>query len=274
MKWCTLTVVAGAVLAASVSVADPAPIAAKPFTRIAAAKAAIDGWRAQLCGPTALACSDDPEQLALYQAPGDPPDAAWAILAKGPVLARLRRSAGDAGWTVDRRWSFVTYVSSRMKGFDANNPPSIYPALYPVGAGTWAVALVNHVFEMYSGGGASFDIADFVMLAGSPSPVYEGVPFWCSKMVRACFTEEEYRRGGNCHDLYEGFLTLSYGPSRSADRYTWTAVWHERDQMNGMPKPRADTMEQTVRLSLVPGDMSRAFRPESFCNGGPVAADP
>jgi hypothetical protein len=145
----------------------------------------------------------------------------------------------------------------------------VYPALYPAGPGTWAVALVSDLHESYSGGGATFSIADFVVLpdgadAGPPTALYAGVTFSCSKLIRACFTEEDYRRRGDkCHDEFDGFLTLEYAPSTSPGRYAWTAVWHER----------SDGSRHVVPLPLTGGDVSCAFSKIGVCDGGPASSD-
>jgi hypothetical protein len=92
-------------------------------------------------------------------------------------------------------------------------------------------------------------------------------------MVRACFSEEQYRRSLNCHDVYDGFLTLSYAPSRSPDRYSWTAVWHEHDQPQGFSKAQIEVTRQRVKVPIGSPDVSRALRGVAFC-GGPITADP
>ena len=128
--------------------------------------------------------------------------------------------------------------------------------------------------EAYSGGGATFDIADFVSLSeadGSFSPVLRDVPLSCSKMVRACFSEDDYRRlATNCHDLYDGSLTLSYSQAASPDRYEWTAVWHERDQGQGMSKSQAVSTGQRIKVPQEAADRARVFRSVSICGGGPM----
>jgi hypothetical protein len=276
VKPLALTVLLLALAVDTTAGADPPTITAKPFTTLTGPKGAIATWRATLCAQPELACSAEPTQLALYHAARDPADIAWAILPKGPVLAKLRLPRGGASWTVEETWDFAPYIQRPEEPLDSEDGPSIYPALYPAGPGVWAVAIVQHVHEMYSGGGAGFGIADFVVLGASSIPVrlYAGVPFSCSKMVRACFTEKQYRTSLNCHDLYDGWLTLSYAPSKSPDRYAWTAVWHERDQPQNVPKPLATLTERAVAIPRAIGDVSRAFRRVSFCGGGPMSADP
>ena len=145
----------------------------------------------------------------------------------------------------------------------------MYPALYPVGPRAWAVAVVYVIAESYSGGGAGFSVADFVVLSDAPdagdvpvSPLYTGVPFSCAKQIRACFTEEDYRRNRhNCIDTFAGTLTLTYSPSASPDRYAWTAAWHEQE----------DGSRQVKTLPVKGGDVWCSLKFE-FC-GGPVTGE-
>lgn len=129
--------------------------------------------------------------------------------------------------------------------------------------------MVHDVAEFYAGGGAGFAIADFVVLSDGPVdeddalvPLYTGVPFSCGKTVKTCFSEEDYRRNRhNCHDDSSGTLTLTYSPSASPDRYTWTAAWHEA----------GDPSRQVLTLPAKGGDVwcSAHF---AFC-GGPMMSD-
>jgi hypothetical protein len=246
--------------------ADPrAPIAAKRLVPMAGPKAQIEGWKRELCGRPELGCADAPESLALYRAAGDPPDAAWGIVSGSPALVKLRGRGG--AWTVERTWDFSDYPHSETsRGCGNEASTRIYPALYPVGPAYWAVALLADICDGFAGGGASYAFADIVVLGDADAPVvalYRGLPFSCSKDLRACFTEEEYRRkGAKCRDVHRGFLTLQYAPSASPARYTWTAVWHEEE----------DGRRSTVPLPPAGGDVSCRFAGAAICDGGPVVS--
>jgi hypothetical protein len=255
--------------------AEPPAIVAKPFVPIAAPKAAIAGWRAQLCAPPELACAANPTSLTLYRAGGDPPSTAWAIVETGPLLAKLRASpTGD--WAIEQKWDFSKYKHSDS-GLASDSPVRtfVYPALYPVGPGAWAVAVVVGASQVFSGGGAGYESADFVVLGGGDptTAVYSNVPFSCRKDLRGCFTEEEYRRSPNCSDLYEAFLAIAYRSSRSRDRYAWTLVWHERHQPPNVPKSQIAVTQTTVDLSIDKVDASKSTSSFSFCGGG-IGSDP
>ncbi len=238
----------------------PAPIAAKPFRPLAASKAQVDGWTRQLCARPEIPCAK-PGDLQLYRAAGDPSGTVWVVVGTTPVLLKLLRGNGS-DWSVLGRWDFSGLVHSHPPDEPSSSPVTVYPALYPVGPGTWAVALVSDIHHYYSGGWATFSIADFVVLSdrantGAATALYAGVPFACSEFVRACFSEEDSKsRGGNCHDEYEGFLTLEYAPSTTPGRYAWTAVWHDPN----------DGSRHLAALPLAAGDLSGRFATLDPCS--------
>lgn len=136
-----------------------------------------------------------------------------------------------------RMWDFSSYRHSHRSIADAGTADQlvIYPALYPAGDQEFAIAILNTYSEGYSGGGASFRIADFVVLSdkrdlATPDPkwdvAYAAVPFSCSTLIRACFSEKEYRSSPHCHDENSGYLTIQFPKNPQADR-SWTFTWHE-----------------------------------------------
>ncbi len=209
-------------------------------------------------------------ELDLYRTGDDPPSTAWGILETAPVLVKLRASSAG-GWAIERKWDFSAYMHSDI-GFASENPAwtFVYPALYPVGPGTWAVALVASASQRFAGGGASYQVADFVVLGeGDPTvTAYSNLPFSCGKGLQGCGTEEEYRRSPNCSDFYEGFLTIAYRPSKSRERYVWTLTWHERHQPPGVPKAQTQVTQSTVDLPIDKVDVSNATFSVPFCGRG------
>lgn len=185
-------------------------------------------WADRLCAVLPQPCK--PDRLMLYRArdaaPGD-----YIALAETPLaMARVQRSAGGA-WRVQQLHDFTGYRHSQADDSDARL--SLAPALYPLAEGRWAVAVVSTVREMYSGGGANFGTADFVPL-DVPVPgakaAHASVPFSCSKMVRACFSEKEYKTSAHCHDESEGSLRIAYdAPARAGGAYAWRYTWRQSE---------------------------------------------
>jgi hypothetical protein len=103
---------------------------------------------------------------------------------------------------------------------------------------------------------------------GEKQRLFAAVPFSCSKMVRACFSQEDYRKSPHCHGESSGFLTLKYASSAAGDFYQWTATWNETVWPAGVKKS-AQTKKQTVAI-LKPGKPSVAPDTFPFCEGGPM----
>jgi hypothetical protein len=263
-----LLLVLSLILSTPRAVAGGTQPAARPFVPLAAPKAQVDTWKRQLCARPEFACAQ-PSDLRLYRVADDPAATVWATIATAPVLLKLRHGSGSA-WSVLQRWDFSGYIHSHPPDAPSYDPMTVYPALYPAGPDLWAVALVSDVHEYYSGGWATFSYADFLALpepadAGvATAALYRGVMFSCGKAIRACFTEEDYRRRGrNCHDEYRGFLTLEYAPSAASARYAWTAVWHEE----------GDGSRHAVPLPAKGGDVTCLFANVAACGGGPVTGE-
>lgn len=191
------------------------------------------------------------------------------------TISRLVMKA-PGQWQALNVWNFENYPVPD-KPEDAGDPRmlDIHPALYPAAPDLWAIALLSSQTESYSGGGASFTKADFVVLDARTTEVtekqklYAAVPFSCSKQVRACFSEEDYKKNmPRCHDESSGFLTLKYAPSSTGRFHSWTATWHETSWRAGTPQS-ARTTTQTVAV-LTPGQRSSALNEFPFCDGGPA----
>lgn len=194
---------------------------------------------------------------------------------EGLALARLVMKA-PGQWQLLNLWSFANYPLVPRKDEDAGSYAQIdmHPALYPAGPNLWAIAVLKRQTESYSGGGAEFVTADFVTLDPKATKVTEkqrlfaAVPFSCSKTIRACFTEKEYKTSPHCNGENSGFLTLKFTPSSSSSLYEWAATWHETSWPGGVPKS-AQTKTQTT-ATLKPGQQAVVPGTFAFCDGGPV----
>jgi hypothetical protein len=207
-----------------------------------------------------------------------------AMVASGAPAGRLYLLDGSKPWlallderdpsnaSLARVHDFGAWRHSTPPSADGGDAPALhlYPALYPVGASGYAVAIVSAAREMYSGGGAFFDVADFVPLDGAPAPLYSGVPFACGKTVRACFSEKEYRHSPHCTDDSEGHLTIDFARAGEAPP-RWLFRWQERSWPANVAKARQRSEHAAFVMpagprEVLPGD---AATRASFC-GGPV----
>ncbi|WP_230530784.1 hypothetical protein [Microvirga roseola] len=226
-------------------------------------------WIMGICNLPGLTCNKV-EAPRLFERKTAQGSEYYAVMVGG-TLAHLRMEA-PAQWELLNRWSFAEhpFVSGQEDQVDGLK---IHPALYPAGPNLWAVAVLKEETEGYAGGGAQFVTADFVALdpqvteIGDDQVLFGAVPFSCSKIVRACFTPQEYKTSPHCHAENKGFLTLTYKPSSGARLYDWTATWHQVSWPAGAPKS-ARTTEKTV-AALKVGKPALAPKTFPFCAGGP-----
>ncbi|WP_431123849.1 hypothetical protein [Variovorax paradoxus] len=254
---CTVAPMLALLLAGQVFAAP----AAQPFDVVRKPESVDPDWRARLCALLPQPC--DPQSLGLYRprgtAAGD-----YAVLSDEPLamaMVRIKRGADSRTWQLARLHDFSSHAAA-LKKDGAGMPEarvSLAPAFYPLAEGQWAVAVLQTVSEMYSGGGASFTKADFVPLDESKA-AYDDIPFSCSKMVRACFSEKEYKQSRHCHDESSGSLRIAYGePARPGEPYNWQFTWLQSDWPAHTPASAATT----TRLHFAARTTERA----GFCGG-------
>jgi hypothetical protein len=215
-------------------------------------------WRAHLCALLPQPC--DVQELGLYRPRGASPNDYVVLSGEPLVMARIKRGIDAKSWQLDRLHDFSDYAQGLKK--DADRPDthlSLAPALYPLAEGKWAVAVLQTVFEGYSGGGASFDTADFIPLEGGKA-VQEGIPFSCFKMIRACFSEKEYKTSKHCHDESNGSLRIAYGEAaKPGAPYEWQYTWLQSEWPQNEPKSSASS----TRIRFTAKTTERA----DFCGG-------
>jgi hypothetical protein len=230
-------------------------------------------WIMGLCNLPGLECNKV-EVPRLFERKTDSGSEYYALMVNKTISRLAMKAPGQ--WQLLNRWSFETYPLPPAEDGSKARMLDIHPALYPAGPGLWAVAVLDTKTESYSGGGAQFVTADFVTLDPEATDVGEAqrqfgdVPFSCSKMVRACFTEKEYKTSPHCHGESSGYLTLKFATSSASRRYDWTATWHETSWPGGVAQSAQKTTRKT--LALKPGSKADAMDAFAFCDGGP--ADP
>jgi hypothetical protein len=79
-------------------------------------------------------------------------------------------------------------------------------------------------------------------------------------MVRACFSEKEYRTSPHCHDESTGSLRIAYAaPSKPSGDYGWSYTWRQSDW--AAHKPARATRTRVARFTDRGGDAA------PFCDG-------
>lgn len=193
-----------------------------------------------------------------YRSPTDPKDLGWLIDPEAMIVARVRQNG--ASLQRIRFWDFSAVAPP--EAVEENVSRSLHPVLYPVGRDRWAMAVLTSHSTGYSGGGASWTWATFheLMDLSAPAKVMEGalellhqaIPFGCSKSIRACFSEKEYKTSGNCQESWNGILRLRYGAPDRQGTYPWTALWEETHVPGGAKQAKVGVVRKTISLEEPP----------------------
>lgn len=226
-------------------------------------------WIMGICNLPGLECNKV-EEPRLFERNTDTGAEYYAVMVNKTISRLVMKAPGQ--WQVLHRWNFENYpINPENNASDDARMIDIHPALYPVGPDLWAVAVLSTQREGYSGGGAEFVTADFVVLdpkmedVGEKQKAFAAVPFSCTKTVRACFTPKEYKTSPHCQAESSGYLTLKFAPSSESKAYEWTATWHQTSWPAGVLKT-AQTKTQTA-AALKPGKEAVAPGTFSFCAG-------
>lgn len=219
----------------AVSAAEqPTELKAIPLIEVKNVTSLNSEWKKLVCNLSPQPC--DTQTLKLYRAKIREANQYYAIAPSGPAIAKLAWKETNH-WQTLQYWDFSQYIHTSPPINDLGGTPSpltIYPALYPIAPNQWAVAIVSTYREFYSGGGAGFDTADFVVLNDSTDKqaefkqVFSSIPFSCSKHIRACFSENEYKTSKHCQEENFGKLLLQFKSSEShSASYNWFFTWEE-----------------------------------------------
>ena len=177
----------------------------------------------QLCEQVKALCQQPEQWRSLKTAD----QSLWLL--SGGDIARFHASA--AGFQLAGQWHLD--ISNQAQG--ASNGQFIFPKLFPMAQNRYAVAVVDSFSEMYSGGGASIERASFYELkdAGNAHQFIQNYPFSLNRMIRACFSEQDYASAkGDCHD--EDRLSLDIRPVKPM-------LWQFRYRYNLSVSPASDS---------------------------------
>jgi hypothetical protein len=197
-----------------------------------------------------------PESTRAYLAETPPRDRVFLIDDARPLIIEAIRDGSAGYWARDALdLSGYRHSFEPDGGRDRGEPLRIYPALYPTGGGSFAIAVLSTFRDMYSGGGASFEVADFLGFIGRRTvqhgtafdAVYLGVPFSCSKMIRACFSQREYDRSKHCHDESAGSLHIRYAID-NAGNPDWSFRWRQTEWPAHVGRKHRDTNDSVLKI--------------------------
>lgn len=158
------------------------------------------------------------------------------ILSSRNDIAQFKPTS--TGFKLVRKWNIVTIASE-----DDLHRQYIFPKLFPLTQQRYAIAIIDQFSEMYSGGGANIERASFYELqeSGNERPFIKNYPFSFSRMIRACFSEQDYESSkGNCHD--EDSLSLDIRPIKPL-------LWQFRYRYSLGVSPASDSGEKSYKGS-------------------------
>ncbi|RZG72308.1 hypothetical protein [Acinetobacter sp. WCHAc060025] len=123
-------------------------------------------------------------------------------------------------------WRFDHYRHSSQHSPDdemADYGTEIFPAFYPLNQKNFSIALVKKWGTSYAGGGRGEQIADFLMLEpnGKYKVALNDVAFYSYEMIRACFSERDYKISPHCHDESGSTLSIQF-KDVGKPYYQWT----------------------------------------------------
>lgn len=175
-----------------------------------------------------------------------PQKAQWRILKtedqnlwllSGSDIAQFRLST--TGLKLTHQWRIQLTPSEEM----ARTSQYIFPKLFPMTENRYAIAQIDTFSEMYSGGGAGIERANFYELkdSGQTHRFIENYPFSFNRMIRACFSERDYETSkGKCHD--EDSLSLDIRPLKPL-------LWQFRYRYSLEVSPASDSGEKSFKGS-------------------------
>ena len=158
-------------------------------------------------------------------------------LLSGSDIAQFHLST--TGLKLSHQWHIQLAPSEEM----VRTSQYIFPKLFPMDQNRYAVAVIDTFSEMYSGGGAGIERANFYELkdSGQTHRFIENYPFSFNRMIRACFSEQDYVTSkGKCHD--EDRLSLEIRPIKPM-------LWQFRYRYSLEVSPASDSGEKSFKGS-------------------------
>jgi len=158
------------------------------------------------------------------------------LLSGGDVI---QFNNSETGLKLSKQWHIN--LSTQKEG--TSDGQFIFPKLFPMAQNRYAIAVIDSFSEMYSGGGANIERASFYELtdSGTTHQFISNYPFSFSRMIRACFSEQDYESSkGNCHD--EDSLSLDIRPLKPL-------VWEFRYRYSLGVSPASDSGEKSYKDS-------------------------
>ncbi len=137
---------------------------------------------------------------------------------------------------------------------------ALWPRRIVLGDGTSLVGVIDQQSTAYSGGGAwASQLTLYRVPADGAVRAVLTVPWEGGAMIRACFSEEDYRqRAGACHDEYSFSASLSLAPGSGAG----PAVLRYRTRATSYPGAVSRSADSLAGKRLRQRDLKRVVDPD------------
>jgi hypothetical protein len=172
------------------------------------------------------------------------------------VCLRAWRAADDGVWSLDVHDRVPAGANvaptRRIAPPPGDNPGresyAIWPHVIREASGALLIGALRNRSEGFSGGGAGMTQLVLLRLGSAHAEPVEvlTVQTGYSAMIRACFSEEDYRSRGACHDEYELTGTIRLAPAAAGGRPRLTLVTRARSFPRGA---RAEQEQRRIRRS-------------------------
>lgn len=174
-----------------------------------------------------------------------------------PQLIALVKNKNS--YKVADAWNFKNYQHHNKNSEDGelgDYGVELFPAFYPLNRQKFAIAIVQYWGTGYSGGGKGEQFADFVML--EPKGKYQlalvDVPFYSYEMIRACFSEKDYKTSPHCHDETGSSLSIQF-KDIGKPYYQW--ILNYTDFTWEAFKPEKDKVVEKHRVVVMPFEQKK-----------------
>ena len=143
-------------------------------------------------------------------------------------IAQLSKKQGE--YRIDDHWNLAKYQKAHAVEEGEITTEFIHPALYPLNRNNHAVALVSSFSASYSGGGRGEQTAQFIQLLPQRKTyqVLKDIPFYYYERIKACFSEQDYKKYTHCHDEQSTLLSITY-EDIGKPFYQWNLIYSEID---------------------------------------------
>lgn len=177
-----------------------------------------------ICNALKKYCSAD-NKTTIWKIKNNPTE--FYLITQSLNFVKVKRE--NSHYSMVQVWDFSHYPQN-TEVFDEINDwvmgeITIFPALYPLSKTKNAIALVSHWGAYYSGGLKKEDFANFVMLNddGSYITLFSDIPFYSRKMLKACFSADEYSENAHCHDESWRILNIAM-KDKGSEFYSWQLI--------------------------------------------------